>query len=300
MSGAIGRVPARLDDLWARTRNPRSQVGRSPGVTFLVFRAMRRNPSPEVGRSETTAELIARISAERDAPLRSTGRHAVITAPPRTTAAAAPAPQIRRPRRPAADREVSPHTDPRMRAYRPVRDDEPSELRTGPIDLRGVAGYVPDPRPSAPQRRVDTGYEPGPDLPRPRREHAPAVVDDVLHDPDAGAIPVFVAPDAPAPRRPLRLAVSAALVAVAMVVVGSAAAGWFGGTGADTAPADIGAVTAPVGGVGVVPEPAATGPTVPAPVDGAPAEAAPEAPADDVQLTGGAVPPPDSSGSYGY
>jgi hypothetical protein len=246
---------------------------------------MRRNPSPEVGRSETTAELIARISAERDAPLPPTGRHAVITAPPRT----APAPQIRRPRRPAADREVSPDTDPRMRAYRPIHDDEPSELRTGPIDLRALTGAAP-----GAQQRGGARRDPAPDVAR----RALAVDDDVLHDPTTGetAAESFVAPDAPAPRRPLRLAVSAALVAVAMVVVGSAAAGWFGGTGT-TAPADLGAVTAPAGGAAVVPDPAATGPTVPAPVDAPPAEAAPEPPADDVELTGGAVPPADP---YGY
>lgn len=255
---------------------------------------MRRNPSPEVGRSETTAELIARISAERDAPLPSTGRHAVITAPPRTTARTAP--QTRRPRRPAADREVSPDTDPRMRAYRPVRDDEPSELRTGPIDLSALT-HAGRPRPAGPRR------DPAPVSPR----RALAVVDDVLHDPATGetAAESFVAPDAPAPRRPLRLVVSAALVAVAMVVVGAAAAGWFGGTG-ETTPADLGTVTAPVG-AGVVPEPAVSGPTVPAPVDAPPAGTAPEAPADaetapepaadDVQLTEAVEPPADP---YGY
>lgn len=264
---------------------------------------MRRIPSPEVGRSETTAELIARISAERDAPLRSTGRHAIITAPPRTTAA----PQIRRPRRPAADRALSPDTDPRMRAYRPaphVVDDEPSELRTGPIDLTGLTRAVAG---TAPARRAGTRTDsaPAPDIPR--RERALAVVDDVLHDPAADETPTgalqFVAPDAPAPRRTTRLALSVGLVAVAMVLVGSAAAGWFGGTG-PAAPADPAAVIAPVGGIGVVPEPAPTGPTVPAPVNGPAADAAPEAvvpapapPVDDVQLTGGAVPP---AGSYGY
>lgn len=41
---------------------------------------MRRKPPADTGRSETTAELIARISAERDAPVESTGRHAVLTA----------------------------------------------------------------------------------------------------------------------------------------------------------------------------------------------------------------------------
>lgn len=268
---------------------------------------MRRNPSPEVGRSETTAELIARISAERDAPLPSTGRHAIITAPPRTTAA----PQLRRPRRPAADRAVSPYTDPRMRAYRPpphVVDDEPSELGTGPIDLSALTRAVPAQRAGT---RHDLPPAPAaPDIPRPRRERALAVVDDVLHDPAADETPTgvlqFVAPDAPAPQRTTRLALSVGLVAVAMVLVGSAAAGWFGGTG-PAAPADPGAVIAPVGGIGVVPEPAPTGPTVPAPVNGAAAEAAPEPvvpePADaepagdEVQLTGGAVPPADS---YGY
>lgn len=273
---------------------------------------MRRNPSPEVGRSETTAELIARISAERDAPLQSTGRHAVITAPapPRTIAA----PQIRRPRRPAADRVLSPDTDPRMRAYRPpphVVDDEPSELRTGPIDLTGLARAVAAP---VPAQRAGTRTDPAraPEVPRPRRERAPTVVDDVLRDPAADETPTgvlqFVAPDAPAPRRTTRLALSAGLVAVAMVLVGSVAAGWFGGTG-PSVPADPGAVIAPVGGIGVVPEPAPTGPTVPAPVNGPPADATPEPlvpeavvrapapPADDVQLTGGAVPP---AGSYGY
>lgn len=275
---------------------------------------MRRNPSPEVGRSETTAELIARISAERDAPLRSTGRHAIITAPPRTAApprTTTAAPQIRRPRRPAADRVLSPDTDPRMHAYRPVLDDEPSELRTGPIDLSALtrAGAVP-----VPARRAGTGTDPAPapDIPRPRRERVPALVDDVLHDPAADETPTgvlqFVAPDAPAPRRTARLALSAGLVAVAMVLVGAAAAGWFGGTG-PSVPADPAAVIAPVGGIGVVPQPA--GPTVPAPVNGPPSDAAPVVPApagaasrggtpagDDVQLTGGPVPPAESS--YGY
>lgn len=257
---------------------------------------MRRNPSPEVGRSETTAELIARISAERDAPLRSTGRHSVITAPPRTAAA----PRVARPRRPAAARAVS-DTDPRMSAYRPsarVRDDEPSELRTGPIDLRGLTDTVPPQPVGAPQQvrtpqevaapqRVDT--PPRAAAPRPRRERALAAVDDLPHTP---APEPFVAPDTP--RRPLRLAVSAALVAVAMVVVGAAAAGWFGGTGGTEAPADLGAVTAPA--AGVVPEPAATGPTVPEPVNGPAADAAP--PAGDVQPTGAAEPPP--ADPYGY
>lgn len=284
---------------------------------------MRRNPSPEVGRSETTAELIARISAERDAPLRSTGRHAIITAPPRTATPprTTAVPQLRRPRRPAADRALSPDTDPRMHAYRPaphVVDDEPSELRTGPIDLTGLTRAVDGP---VPVQRAGTRTGPAPASDIPRRERAPAVVDDVLHDPAADETPTgvlqFVAPDAPAPRRTTRLALSAGLVAVAMVLVGSAAAGWFGGTG-PSVPADPGAVIAPVGGIGVVPEPAPTGPTVPAPVNGPPADAAPEpvvpepagaepagdapagdAPAgDEVQLTGGAVPPADSS--YGY
>lgn len=270
---------------------------------------MRRNPSPEVGRSETTAELIARISAERDAPLQSTGRHAIITAPPRTAVPhTTAAPQIRRPRRPAADRALSPDTDPRMHAYRPaprVLDDEPSELRTGPIDLSGLTRAVPAQRAGS---RTDPAQ--APDIPRPRRERAHVVVDDVLHDPAADEAPTgvlqFVAPDAPAPRRTTRLALSAGLVAVAMVLVGSAAAGWFGGTG-PSVPADPAAVIAPVGGIGVVPEPAPTGPTVPAPVNGPPADAAPEPDvpepagdpaADDVQLTGGPVPPADSS--YGY
>ncbi|MHA6779597.1 hypothetical protein ACVGOW_01135 [Pseudonocardia saturnea] len=270
---------------------------------------MRRNPSPEVGRSETTAELIARISAERDAPLQSSGRHAIITAPPRTAAPPRPtaAPQIRRPRRPAADRALSPDTDPRMHAYRPVLDDEPSELRTGPIDLSALSRAG-----AAPVQRAGTRTDPAPapDIPRPRRDRALAVVDDVLHDPAADETPTgvmqFVAPDAPAPRRTTRLALSAGLVAVAMVLVGSAAAGWFGGTG-PSVPADAGAVIAPVGGIGVVPEPAPTGPTVPAPVNGAPADAAPApavpapagAPAgDEVQLTGGPVPPAESSYEY--
>lgn len=284
---------------------------------------MRRNPSPEVGRSETTAELIARISAERDAPLRSTGRHAIITAPPRAAAPArstAPprttgAPQLPRPRRPAADRAASPDTDPRMRAYRPpphVVDDEPSELRTGPIDLTGLGRAPVGPVSTGPVPVQRAGSRIDPDIPRPRREPALAVVvDDVLHDPAADDTPTgglqLVAPDTPAPRRTVRLVLSAALVAVAMVLVGAAAAGWFGGTG-PTAPADPGAVVASVGGVGVVPEPAPTGPTVPAPVNGPPPATAPDtvvpapagAPADpagEVQLTGGAVPPADP---YGY
>ncbi|MBW0095977.1 hypothetical protein I4I73_08215, partial [Pseudonocardia sp. KRD-184] len=110
---------------------------------------MRRKPSAEVGRSETTAELIARISAERDAPVESTGRHAVLTAPPRTTTARSRTtaePALRRPRRPAADHTAPPtgphalEPAPRVPAPRapapaalPVADDEPSLLRTGPI-----------------------------------------------------------------------------------------------------------------------------------------------------------------------
>lgn len=252
---------------------------------------MRRNPSPEVGRSETTAELIARISAERDAPLRSTGRHSVITAPPRTAAA----PRVDRPRRPAAARAVS-DTDPRLPGYRPssrLRDDEPSELRTGPIDLRGIAGYVPDVRRDPVPGRPGARRPAAPALPS--RDRAVPVVDDVLHAPaDVPDPEPFVAPDPP--RRPLRLAVSAALVAVAMVVVGAAAAGWFGGTGGTAAPADLGAVTAPVGGA--VPEPAPTGPTVPAPVNGPPPAAVPAPAAEDVRLTGDAEPPP--ADPYGY
>lgn len=231
---------------------------------------MRRKPSAEAGRSETTAELIARISAERDAPAESTGRHAVLTASPR--AAAAPTrvtaePDVRRPRRPAA----SPPTDPRMRLA-PLPDESPAEL-TGPIDL-----------PALPAQRTESD-----DVPRRRRR---AVVDDVLADPEADETPTTVlqllAPEPPTARRPVRMLVMGALVAVAMVVVGAAAAGWFGGT-APNAPAQLSSVSN-----GVVPAPAPTGPTVPAPVNGAPAPA----PADDVQLTGGAVAPADSG--YGY
>lgn len=269
---------------------------------------MRRIPSPEVGRSETTAELIARISAERDAPLRSSGRHAIIAAPaPRATAV----PQQRRPRRPAADRALFPDTAstdtsstdtvPRLahRPRPPVRDDEASELATGPIDLTGpiAAGRIPRQRAG-----TRTGRGPAPEVPRPRRAPDLVVVDDVLHDPAAGESPAgrlgYVAPDAPAPRRTTRTALSIGLVAVAMVLVGSAAAGWFGGTG-PAAPADPGAVTAPVAGIGVEPGPGPTGPTVPAPVDGPPAGTAAEpAAVDDVQPTGDAVPPAGSS--YGY
>ncbi|WP_141281303.1 hypothetical protein [Pseudonocardia hydrocarbonoxydans] len=243
---------------------------------------MRRKPSAEVGRSESTAELIARISAERDAPVESTGRHAVLTAPPRTARATA---------RTAVTRP---------RAVRPV-DDESAVERTGPIDLPG-----PVPLPRDGTRRAVPRWE-------------PAVEEDVLFDPEADDTPTtvlqFLSPDPPAPRRPVRMLVSVALVAVAMVVVGAAAAGWLGGTGAE-APASLTAVTE-----GVVPRPAPTGPTVPAPVDSAPVdsapvgsapvdsapaeaapapeEAAPEEAADpapaDVPLIDGA---PDSSGYY--
>lgn len=253
---------------------------------------MRRKPSAEVGRSETTAELIARISAERDAPVESTGRHAVLTAPPRTTTARSRTttePTDRRPRRPAAAPRTGPHDlepTPRVPAPRaplPVVDDEPSLLRTGPIG---------PPVPAARGRRA-VGEQPDPG-----RRDLPAE-EDVLLDPAADETPTtvlqFVAPDAPAPRRPVRMLVMGALVAVAMVVVGAAAAGWFGGT-TPNAPAQLTAVTN-----GVVPQPAPTGPTVPAPVGAAPADAAPapaEAPAADVRLTGAAVPPVDTS--YGY
>ncbi|MBW0137067.1 hypothetical protein [Pseudonocardia abyssalis] len=230
---------------------------------------MRRKPSAEVGRSETTAELIARISAERAAPVESTGRHAVLTAPPRTTATRAE-PDLRRPRRPAADRVPTPPTDTRMRQS-PVDDESPAE-RTGPIDLPGL-----------PAQHTAADHVP-------RR----AVDDDVLADPTADETPTTVlhllAPDPPPTRRPVRMLVTGALVAVAMVVVGAAAAGWFGGT-TPNAPARLTTVSD-----GVVPEPGPTGPTVPAPVNGEPPRA-PE-PAADVQLTGGAVPPADSG--YGY
>ena len=233
---------------------------------------MRRKPSAEVGRSESTAELIARISAERDAPVESTGRHAVLTAPPRTARATA---------RTAVTRP---------RAVRPV-DDESAVERTGPIDL---CGPIPLPRDGTPPRD-------GTRRPVPRWE--PAVEEDVLLDPEADDTPTtvlqFLSPDPPAPHRPVRMLVSVALVAVAMVVVGAAAAGWFGGTSTE-APASLTAVTE-----GVVPRPAPSGPTVPAPVDSAPAEAAPaeaapeEAAADpapaEVPLIDGA---PDSSGYY--
>lgn len=233
---------------------------------------MRRKPSAEVGRSESTAELIARISAERDAPVESTGRHAVLTAPPRTARATART-AVARPR-----------------AVRPV-DDESAVERTGPIDL---SGPIPLPRDGTPPRD-------GTRRPVPRWE--PAVEEDVLLDPEADDTPTtvlqFLSPDPPAPRRPVRMLVSVALVAVAMVVVGAAAAGWFGGTSTE-APASLTAVTE-----GVVPRPAPSGPTVPAPVDSAPAEAAPaeaapeEAAADpapaEVPLIDGA---PDSSGYY--
>ncbi|QJY45557.1 hypothetical protein [Pseudonocardia broussonetiae] len=252
---------------------------------------MRRKPSAEVGRSETTAELIARISAERDAPVESTGRHAVLTAPPRTTTARSRTttePTVRRPRRPAAAPPTGPHAlepaprVPAPRAPLPALDDEPSLLRTGPIG-------PPVPAATGRRRRAEEQADPR-DLP---------VEEDVLFDPAADETPTtvlqFVAPDAPAPRRPVRMLVMGALVAVAMVVVGAAAAGWFGGT-TPNAPARLTAVTN-----GVVPQPAPTGPTVPAPVGAAPADVAPapaEAPAADVRLTGGAVPPADTS--YGY
>jgi len=219
---------------------------------------MRRKPSAEVGRSESTAELIARISAERDAPVGSTGRHAVLTAPPRTARTA-----------------VAPTGRPG--AARPV-DDVSAVERTGPIDLSGpvdlsgpidLPGPIDGPGPIPVQRD-------GPRRPVPRWE--PAVDEDVLADPEADDTPTtvlqFLSPDPPAPRRPVRTAVSVALVAVAMVVVGAAAAGWFGGTSAD-APASLTAVTEEV-----VPRPAPTGPTVPAPVD-APADAAPADPAPE-------------------
>lgn len=242
---------------------------------------MRRKPSAEVGRSETTAELIARISAERDEPVESTGRHAVLTAPPRTTTARSgttaleSAPRVPAPRAPAP-------------APLPVLDDEPSLLRTGPIGPPVPAG--PPPAPGGRRRAVE-------EQPAGLRELP--VEEDVLHDPEADETPTtvlhFVAPDAPAPRRPVRMLVMGVLVAVAMVVVGAAAAGWFGGT-TPNAPARLTAVTN-----GVVPAPAPTGPTVPAPVGAAPAEAAPAPaaePAADVRPTGGAVPPAHTS--YGY
>lgn len=242
---------------------------------------MRRKPSAEAGRSESTAELIARISAERDAPVETTGRHAVLTAPPRTARATARS-AVARPR-----------------AARPV-DDESAVERTGPIDL---SGSIPAPRDGS--RR-----------PVPRWEAA--VDEDVLLDPEADDTPTtvlqFLSPDPPAPRRPVRMLVSVALVAVAMVVVGAAAAGWFGGTSGE-APASLTAVSE-----GVVPQPAPTGPTVPAPVDApapadaapeeaAPEEAAPEEAAPEEAAPEGAADPapaevplidgaPDSSGYY--
>lgn len=245
---------------------------------------MRRKPSAEVGRSESTAELIARISAERDAPVESTGRHAVLTAPPRTA------------------RDTARTAVARPRAVRPV-DDESAVERTGPIDL---SGPIPLPRNGTPPRG---GTPPRDGTRRPVPRWEPAVEEDVLLDPEADDTPTtvlqFLSPDPPAPRRPVRMLVSVALVAVAMVVVGAAAAGWFGGTSTE-APASLTAVTE-----GVVPRPAPTGPTVPAPVDSAPVdpapaeaapapeEAAPEEAADpapaDVPLIDGA---PDSSGYY--
>ena len=130
--------------------------------------------------------------------------------------------------------------------------------------------------------------------------------DDVLDDPAADETPTvlleLVAPAPPAARAGRRI-LSVALVAAAMLVVGAAAAGWLGVL-PSTGPAELSSVTAPVGGVGVVPEPAqaGSGATVPAPVGAPPAQQA-DAPAtvpapatDDVQVTGGAVPPADGDG----
>ncbi|WP_300008135.1 hypothetical protein [Pseudonocardia sp.] len=258
---------------------------------------MPRKPSAAIPRSETTAELIARISAERDAPP-SPGHSSA----GRSRAGVLDAPEVtRRPTTRGAGL-------PRQRSAADTRRSRTAEERPKPPALPRPrdAGRVTD-LPTRPDRdRPDRDVRTGP--PSGRRALRSVVADDVDPGPEPDDTPTvvigYLEPIAPRKRSLARRFAAPAIATAALIGISIAIAQGFTFPGytdpADATPAVL--VDAPA------PDPAPTGPTVPAPADSAPADPAAEdagvaEPADepaadpqsDVTVTDAAVPADDYS-----
>jgi hypothetical protein len=265
---------------------------------------MPRKPSAAVPRSETTAELIARISAERDAPPTSDHRAAgrsragVLDAPGVTRRSTARAAGLPRPRSAPDDRRPSRSEELRDRGSEPTvlplrRSDGAGHDRVRPDD---------DVRAAAPsgRRALRTGDgRPDDDAPTaaPRSRRALRSVGGVGGEIDTGPEPDdtptvvigYLEPIAPRQRGLVRRIVPGAIAVTALVGISIAIAQGFTFPGfTDSEP--------------VTPAPA--GPTVPAPVNGPDQDAAPAAvdepaadepaePQSEVTVTDAAVPPSD-------
>lgn len=264
---------------------------------------MPRKPSAAVPRSETTAELIARISAERDAPPTSDQRTAgraragVLDAPGvtrRSTARPAGLPRQRGDDGRSRSEELrgrrsEPSVLPLQRSNRLVDDpldDVPSAA--GRRALR-ADHHRPDDDPRA------TG-------PRGRRALRSVEADEIGPEPDDTPTVVigYLEPIAPRERGLVRRIVPVAIAVAALVGITVAIAQGFTFPGFT----DSEAVTPAVLLEPAAPDPAPSGPTVPAPVNGSPEGGAPVdepavgEPADpqsEVTVTDAAVPQSDYS-----
>lgn len=131
-------VPARLTYLSARARNLPSQFRRPRRVTFLGLSPMQRKPSAADERPESPAELIARITAERQANAEPTGRHGAVAVLPART------------RRRARDDDSDPAPTGRHGTPEPAGPDPVDDLDRAPS---GSVGPMTAPSLTARRRR---------------------------------------------------------------------------------------------------------------------------------------------------